>query len=939
MVPRKGNIMINRAIPKVIARRTEARHVDPAPRFEMLERRELLSIGFIRAVPAGGGSRYAIADFNADGFDDIASTGRVDMTMLHVAFSDGAGGFSGPLVMNEFFPSNINLAAADFDNDGDADILALGFRLFRNDGSGAFAAPETLSSDSLADWGGPTFFRYDADEFPDLVVWNTTNDEIRVYRNLGGTGLAMAVSIDMPARMRFVTAADMDADGIGDIVMRDDNGVVTYLADGDGGFTPAPRLEAVADAQVKVGDLNADGLPDLVWVNNGLLAALNVGAAEFQLFSPSPSGDPTISEVLDIADLNADGVGDLVCVRRVSSHENEAVVSLASEPGRFRSDTIFLRRSELTQIRAVTGRFADPGPRPDVLVAVFVPSISGTFGFSLSIDADGPVTSDFAGPGDPLIPGHLASFTLTAQGVDGRDIREVRIYHDADGDGVFNSVFDALVGSATRESSGSPAWDVPVLAPDGLVPGVHRFFAIAIDEADVRSDSIATEVTLWTRVFYPEGWRNDITINEYVPIVNPYGFPVEYQLVAHYETGDRDQVVAQGVIAAHSRSGVTTTEHRNPDAARVRLNEAYALELQSRVFLGATLSHYDWFSGGSGVGAATGEAFTNATSTTWSFADAFTADIAFLVFFNPLETGIEVTIHFYDEQGSLTTCEMHIDPLRRSGVALRNPDLGLLPNTHYAIEVASSSPVVAALSSYSTTDGSGFTALGLAPNPDGVAVFPLVEFRDQVQNRLTLFNSLGDQSAIATVRLTYPGTATPPTMLSYMLDPLERRVIDLDEMRPVDAIFATVRVEGIDVRSRVDSVDADRGDSVVATPASSAFTVWAFADGFLDRNTAGRTGLETLAIFNPSMTDADVRVRFLFSDGAFVDRNLTLSPGSTQRLRLDQELAILDHTQLNFYSMMVYSAMPTVASMIHWDLFQHGGWATLGTPGGTRGAS
>ena len=58
-----------------------------------------------------------------------------------------------------------------------------------------------------------------------------------------------------------------------------------------------------------------------------------------------------------------------------------------------------------------------------------------------------------------------------------------------------------------------------------------------------------------------------------------------------------------------------------------------------------------------------------------------------------------------------------------------------------------------------------------------------------------------------------------------------------------------------------------------------------------------------------------------------------IGAGSTLRIRLDQENSILDHAQLNFYSIVVTSNTPVIASMIHWDLFQGGGWATLGTPG------
>src|SRR5690606_7558667 len=150
-------------------------------------------------------------------------------------------------------------------------------------------------------------------------------------------------------------------------------------------------------------------------------------------------------------------------------------------------------------------------------------------------------------------------------------------------------------------------------------------------------------------------------------------------------------------------------------------------------------------------------------------------------------------------------------------------DLGLAPDAPYAIVVhaADGADILAALSSYSLTDGSGFTALGWTPSSSGASLFPAIEFRDSVRNRLVLFNLSTSEAQTATIRITFSGSGEPVER-SYVLDPLERCVVDLDELRSPDASGAVVRLDAGMVRGFVESVDSERGDSVATSPGSSA---------------------------------------------------------------------------------------------------------------------
>lgn len=509
-------------------------------------------------------------------------------------------------------------------------------------------------------------------------------------------------------------------------------------------------------------------------------------------------------------------------------------------------------------------------------------------------------------------------------------IQSVAIYRDANGNGV-RDAGDELFGYANQDPSDPDRWVYSEILDDNVAVGDVTFFGVATDAFLGESEPTPIGVNLPYRIFYPEGWRNDTTINEYVPMVNPNDFDVTFRVIARYEVGERDAIIAEGVIPANSRGGITISEYWNPGQSLVRLNEGYALEIQASDYIGATLSHYDSFTGNPSTGAAVGEAFTNQTSDEWFFADITNTSADFILFYNPFDQPLPLQVTFYDEQGGEHTIDWNVEPLRRSGLAMSNEALGLPANSHFGVFIRSTGgqEFVASASSYSFTSEIGYSNLGQRL---GVTVFPTVEFRDSTDNDLILFNP-GESEINVTVQSIYMGSAQGPTEVTYVVAARSRMVIDLDDERPQDAEGVTLRVTGGYVQ--VISVDETRGDSLQASAASSSATRWTFGDGFLDTNTAGTVGFETLGLYNPRATAQDVTIRFLFTDGTSAQRVVNLAAGAATRIELDQEDLILNHAQLNFYSIEVTSADPIIAAMVHWDLFQGGGWASIGTPGGT----
>jgi len=87
-------------------------------------------------------------------------------------------------------------------------------------------------------------------------------------------------------------------------------------------------------------------------------------------------------------------------------------------------------------------------------------------------------------------------------------------------------------------------------------------------------DSDTGQSTLPYTLYYPEGYAND-RASTFLPISNPNDAPARVVVIARYENGVRDQVIydsatatSSGVVAPHSRPGLTITPSSTPPRRR-----------------------------------------------------------------------------------------------------------------------------------------------------------------------------------------------------------------------------------------------------------------------------------------------------------------------------------------------------------------------------------
>ncbi|MGI5863912.1 MAG: Ig-like domain-containing protein [Myxococcales bacterium] len=260
-------------------------------------------------------THLTIADFDRDGREDIAF---VDLANVRVLFGDGSGGFTEPIDFTAGSAPSF-VMSADFNADGFADLAVASeasgtVHLLAGDGNGGFSAGPALAVGTAPRW--LTADRMNGDAHLDLVVGFSGERATKVLPGNGDMTFGAATAWDLAASPVAVATADFDGDGATDIaavVASASPRVTTLLGNGDGTF-PMPATYAAAGSPHKVfsADFDRDGALDLgVSALTGNHVRLFPGNADGTLAAALSTGASSPGAAAH-ADLNADGVLDLV---------------------------------------------------------------------------------------------------------------------------------------------------------------------------------------------------------------------------------------------------------------------------------------------------------------------------------------------------------------------------------------------------------------------------------------------------------------------------------------------------------------------------------------------------------------------------------------------------------------------------------------------------
>jgi PKD-like domain/FG-GAP-like repeat len=210
------------------------------------------------------------------------------------------------------------IARGDFDGDGNLDVVVsalntTGFlTVFPGDGRGSFGDgitssvgiyPQKILAADL-----------NADGLPDLVL--ADNDGILTALAIGGGHFASATRFLSGIQVRDMALGDFNEDGAPDLALinQSGNSVAIMLGNGAGGFLPAVSYAVGTDpTAIAVFDLNHDGHQDIAVTHasgGGISILLGTGVGTFGAAQDVPA--PTNVNALAIGDLDGDGIPDIV---------------------------------------------------------------------------------------------------------------------------------------------------------------------------------------------------------------------------------------------------------------------------------------------------------------------------------------------------------------------------------------------------------------------------------------------------------------------------------------------------------------------------------------------------------------------------------------------------------------------------------------------------
>jgi hypothetical protein len=302
-----------------------------------------------------------VADFNGDHHLDIATGAGIE-------YGDGAGNFT---LGNQSFAAT-NVLAADFNHDGNQDVLAFSangnYQVWLGDGSGSFSpqpmqtfpgntniAVGDLNSDGYPDlvfteplkgtldvamgvgdgtFGPLSYYNagvepsnfaladFNDDQQLDVAVGTLYGSSLLLNKGAGNFESPTTVATTAGQRPMNIATGDFNGDGKADIVVgtasaasQNNGAIVVYFSNGDGTYTQMPQTPtgSAFAPSVTVADLNGDGIPDVIasWSYPTPATKIYLGTANGTLV-PVP-GQFSSQAVRDITtgDFNGDGKTDV----------------------------------------------------------------------------------------------------------------------------------------------------------------------------------------------------------------------------------------------------------------------------------------------------------------------------------------------------------------------------------------------------------------------------------------------------------------------------------------------------------------------------------------------------------------------------------------------------------------------------------------------------
>ncbi|HLO43332.1 MAG TPA: FG-GAP-like repeat-containing protein [Leadbetterella sp.] len=284
---------------------------------------------------APGDYHFESADFNNDGHLDIImpSKDATDHAGYSLYLGNGSGGFTGgvPVATGAVASNNVSVTVADFDNDGDKDVVLGNVNTFElviltNNGSGVFTQNIVATGNGGGGIGSAVAAKsgdFNKDGKPDFAILNSGNKKANIYLNTSTLGTISFASTATPIATdifpRDLVIGYFNTDENLDVaVVNYSNNIVANtvsvaFGDGLGGFSLAAAFSVGLNSRdIKAGDIDNDGDTDLVTANYGtstISILTNNGSGSFTVATKNVGSKPN---GLAVNDYNGDGFVDIL---------------------------------------------------------------------------------------------------------------------------------------------------------------------------------------------------------------------------------------------------------------------------------------------------------------------------------------------------------------------------------------------------------------------------------------------------------------------------------------------------------------------------------------------------------------------------------------------------------------------------------------------------
>jgi hypothetical protein len=285
-------------------------------------------------ITSGYTSAVRIGDLNRDGKPDLVTASWFG-SRVSALLGNGNGTFKARVDYPASGPYDAEIS--DLNHDGKPDLVTVSnggtVSVLLGKGNGTFKTKVDYPTGS-----GPQAMQigdlnHDGDS--DLVTANSMANTVSILLGNGNGTFQAKVDYSTDSSPITMQIVDVNRDGKPDLITRNYGGhtVSVLLGKGDGTFqtkvdypTGSGGPGTMQPGTMQIGDLNRDGKPDLVTVNNidTVSVLLGKGDGTFQAKVDYPTSNNP--QTMQISDMNRDGKPDLVIVNNIDTASTVSVL-------------------------------------------------------------------------------------------------------------------------------------------------------------------------------------------------------------------------------------------------------------------------------------------------------------------------------------------------------------------------------------------------------------------------------------------------------------------------------------------------------------------------------------------------------------------------------------------------------------------------------------